>query len=631
MSASGPQPTPSGPASFAQSVAELRQRVAAKTPAKELVADLRRLVSPDMDYSSAQALARLIKKLDQPGKVSCRLAILGGFTTTQLTELIRLFLFASGIPVEIHEAEYGVFRQEILDGDSELYAFKPTVVYIATNRYNLGRLPGADDSPERVRELVAAEAAEWSGMWAALTGRLPCQIIQNNFDHPPYRAMGNHDLRHHAGHARFITQVNQALFDAASSQVIIHDADHLSAMAGRWAWSDPRFHFQAKLPCSPEHLVPYAHHVATVIAAQQGKAKKCLVLDLDNTLWGGVIGDDGVNGIRLGHGEAEGEAFQAFQHYVDGLRRRGVILAVCSKNEEQTARDGFSHPEMVLKLDHIACFMANWDDKATNLKKIAQTLEIGLDSLVFVDDNPMERDLVRRYAPDVAVPELPEDAAGYIQAVERHAYFQTTAIGSEDLQRSGMYQAQALRKDAEAKSGNIEDFLASLEMVAKVEAVAEGNAERVAQLLARSNQFNLTTRRHTTAQVLAMGRDPACLTFAISLKDRFGDNGLISVLLANRQAMDGEAVMLIDSWIMSCRVLKRGVEQFLLNQVCAGAKAQGATALIGDYLPTAKNALVKDHFRNLGFTELSSAADGSSRWRLDLATFAERAVHIHRE
>jgi FkbH-like protein len=392
--------------------------------------------------------------------------------------------------------------------------------------------------------------------------------------------------------------------------------DYLASLAGRWQWSDDRMYYHAKLPCAPECMVSYAYSVASVIGALRGKSRKALVLDLDNTLWGGVIGDDGLAGIRLGQGDGEGEAFLAFQQYVDQLRQRGVILAVCSKNNEATAREVFEkHTEMHLRLSDISCFVANWDDKHNNLMKIAEQLEIGTDSLVFVDDNPAERAIVRKYLPEVAVPELPDDPSGYIRAIEQHFYFQTIALGAEDLQRSEMYRANSLRSSAQTVSGSIDEFLASLEMVARVENVSDVNLERVAQLVSKSNQFNLTTRRHSPAGLMKMRADPNWITLTVSLRDRFGDNGLISVLLARAEGSE----LVIDTWLMSCRVLKRGVEQFLLNAVCAAALEQGLTSVFGEYMPTPKNGLVKDHYAGLGFERVSESEDGRTTWRLTLA------------
>ena len=303
--------------------------------------------------------------------------------------------------------------------------------------------------------------------------------------------------------------MNRTLAERAPAYVTIHDADHLAASAGRWRWADERFFHHAKLPCAPECLVDYAHSVGSLVAAQTGVGKKCLVLDLDNTLWGGVIGDDGLGGIKLGQGEGEGEAFLSFQRYVKSLKSRGVILAVCSKNEDHIAREAFEkHPEMVLRLEDISCFVANWVDKATNLRTIAQRLNIGLNSLVFVDDNPVERAIVRQLVPEVAVPEMPSDPTGYVRALERHRYFQVVSLNAEDYQRTEMYRANSAREEAETSAGTVEDFLRSLEMTARTGPIDKASLERSVQLINRSNQFNLTTRRYAVAEVVAMRRIP---------------------------------------------------------------------------------------------------------------------------
>ena len=614
------------PRSIRKLTAELKQS-AVSQPEQAAVA-LRQILQPDLDYATVTTLAKIQKNLSRGAKRPLKLAVLGSFTTHQLCDLIGLYLFGMGIDAEIYESDYDVFRQEIVDPTSGLHEFRPDVLFLATTRRSLGCKPNYEDSPDRVRQLVEEETGRWSTLWHTAQQRMGCQIVQNNFDTPPARSLSNHEMRHHAGLGRFIAQLNLAIQDAAPPFVVIHDVDSLSAAAGRWAWADERFYYHAKLPCAPELLVGYAHSVASVVGAIRGKSKKALVLDLDNTLWGGVIGDDGLGGIRCGQGDAEGEAFLAFQQYADSLRQRGVILAVCSKNDEKIAREVFEkHPEMCLRSEHISCFVANWEDKASNLRRIAEQLEIGIDSLVFVDDNPAERALVRRFLPEVAVPEMPEDPSGYIQAVEKHAYFQTISVGSEDLQRTEMYRANGLRQQAQSTASNIDEFLASLAMTARVEPVNTTSIERVAQLIARSNQFNLTTRRHSAADVMAMERSGEWLTRTISLRDCFGDNGLISVLLAK---LAGDE-MIIDTWLMSCRVLKRGVEQFVLNTLCEAARERNVQSIVGEYIPTKKNGLVRDHYANLGFEPVSADEEGHSWWRLAPREAKTFPVFISRE
>jgi FkbH-like protein len=444
---------------------------------------------------------------------------------------------------------------------------------------------------------------------------LGCQIIQNNFDAPPWRTFGNLEMSQTGALGNFIDRVNRELSARAPRWVSIHDLDGLAAAIGRWNWGDERFFHLAKLPCAPEHLTRYAHNVAALISARLGRSRKCLVLDLDNTLWGGVIGDDGLAGINIGQGDAIGESYVAFQRYAKALGERGVILAVCSKNEEANAREPFEkHSEMVLRLGDISCFVANWEDKAANLRRIARELNIGLDSLVFVDDNPAERSLVRRLLPEVAVPEIPADPAEYVRAVEQYRYFEVVSLSNEDFRRTEYYRANAQRQQTASNVTDLDEFLRSLEMRGWIGPIGEVELDRSVQLIGKSNQFNLTTRRHSAADIQRMLASPDWVTRVVKLVDRFGDNGLISVLLAHEQ----DDALAIDTWLMSCRVLKRGVEHLLLNNLVIAARERGLKRLTGEFIPTAKNVIVKNHYADLGFTKVEADGDGRSLWELPI-------------
>jgi FkbH-like protein len=575
---------------------------------------LRSAVDPSLDFTAAQSLCRLLRQIrprsatqDPPVK----LAVLSNHTTSELVRLIDLFLFAGGLDASIYQPEYGTFTQEVLDPNSQLYYAGPQFIFFATGWRDLAHPPALGQSRFEVQASIQAEITHWSSLWNAAHARLGCQIIQNNFDLPPWRSFDNHELREPSSLAGFIARLNISLADEAPPFVTIHDLDHLSASCGRWVWGDESFFHLAKFSCAPECQVGYAHNVASLILAHQGRSKKCLVLDLDNTLWGGVIGDDGLGGIRLGQGNPEGEAFLAFQRYAKNLRSRGIILAVCSKNEHETAKAVFDkHPEMVLRFEDIACFIANWQDKASNLRTIAARLNIGLDSLVFVDDNPAERALVRQLAPEVAVPELPADPVEYIHAVDRHHFFQAVASSHEDFRRADLYRENAVREAAQQTAGTVEEFLKSLQMVANIEPINEFSLERSVQLINKSNQFNLTTQRYTSAQILTLLADPQWITRTISLVDRFGDNGLISVLIARIQ----DDALNIDTWLMSCRVLKRGVEQLALNTLSSAALEKRIAVLRGTYIPTSKNGLVAHHYSDLGFEQISCQPDGTTTW-----------------
>ncbi len=592
----------------------------------EAAAALRRAIVPSLDYTSFQSLYRLYKSLaGKIGPAQSKVAVLGGMTTTKLAMAVELSFFSLGGLIEVFETEYGVYRQDILDADSALYEQKPNTVFLATSWRELTHRPALDNSCEDVQRLVEAEVAHWSGLWRTAHQRIRCQIIQNNFDRPSWRQLDNHESRQPGGFGRYVNLVNQTLADRAPPYVVIHDLDDLSASIGRNLWGDERLYFHAKMPCPPQHLIDYGFSVASLLAAQSGLTKKCLVLDLDNTLWGGVIGDDGLGGIRLGQGDGEGEAFLAFQRYAKALKERGILLAVCSKNTEHIAKEVFEkHPEMVLRLDDISCFMANWNDKAANLREIARTLNIGLDALVFADDNPAERALVRQLVPEVAVPDLPTDPADFIQAIEQYRYFQLTSLAREDLQRADYYRANAQCEEILNGSENVEDFLKSLAMVARIAPVDEVSLERTAQLINKSNQFNLTTRRRTAAEVMALAADPQWLACTVSLRDRFGDNGLISVLLAKRE----DDALVIDTWLMSCRVLKRGVERLLHNHLCRWAQQHGLRRIRGEYIATAKNGIVKDHYASLGFSRIEETP-GRTVWEFGVAdNWLAQPTHI---
>ncbi|HKQ97656.1 MAG TPA: HAD-IIIC family phosphatase [Candidatus Polarisedimenticolia bacterium] len=591
----------------------------------EAAAALRAAAVPGIDYTTAQSLARLQRRLTArwpPAGKPLRVALLANQTSDQLAAFLELFLFAAGLSIELYRPDYGVLRQEILDPGSGLYRHAPRFVFLATSWRDLGPPPGLAATAAEAAGAIDREFAGWAALWEKAHAGLGCQILQNNFDAPAWRQADNLEMRLPGSLGGFIAGMNRAFAERAPAHVTVHDLAHLAASAGLWSWGEERFFHHAKLPAAPESLVDYAHSAASLLAAQAGVGRKALVLDLDNTLWGGVVGDDGLPGLRLGQGDGEGEAYQAFQRFAKGLAERGVLLAVCSKNDETIAREVFEkHTEMILRLDDIACFVANWQDKATNLRAIAARLNIGLNSLVFVDDNPAERSIVRRLAPEVAVPEMPADVSGYVRAVQAHRWFQAVSLGSEDLGRTAMYRANASRDAAEAASGSVDDFLRTLRMVAQVRPVDAQSLERVTQLVNRSNQFNLTTRRYSAGEIQARAADPAWVTRTITLGDRFGDNGLISVLLA--QAADG--VLVIDTWVMSCRVLKRGVEELALNCLVEAARERGLVAVRGQYLATAKNGLVRDHYRDLGFTP----PDGDAGfWELRVADATPRPVHI---
>lgn len=584
----------------------------------------RRAISLDLDYSSHLSLRKIIQQAPATGRDPLRVAVLGGPTTTQFVWLLHNFLQAGGVTAEIFEGEYGLFRQSILMPDPGLDAFRPQIIFFATNARDLPEATSPATQRAELDRLAEEEAEQWRQLWRMANERWGCQIVQNLFDIAPGGVLGHYAHRVAGSRESFVARVNRALVADAPGFVLFHDQQALALEVGARQWFDPRYYLEAKMPCAPECLPVYAHSVAAIILAAKGKTRKVLVLDLDNTLWGGVVGDDGIGGIRMGQGSAEGESYLAFQKFAKALSQRGVLLAVCSKNDEANAREPFEKlPEMALKLNDFSSFFANWENKADNLRAIATELNLGLDSFVFVDDNPAERALVRQFLPQVAVPDMPADAADYVSAVARHRFFEPAAMTDEDLKRSEYYQQDRQRRQLATAHTDITAFLQSLEMEARVEPIGAANLERSTQLVNKSNQFNLTTRRYTLAEMKDKAASKDWLTITISLRDKMGDNGLISVLLAEQKGRD----LAIDTWVMSCRVLLRGVEGLALEMILQEAARRGCERVLGSYIPTAKNQMVAGHYAALGFESLGSADGGTTHWARTVSRDSSPARH----
>jgi FkbH-like protein len=394
--------------------------------------------------------------------------------------------------------------------------------------------------------------------------------------------------------------------------------DRFMAQDGAGDWHDPALWHLSKQEISPRAAPAYGDLVMRIVAARQGSAYKCLVLDLDNVLWGGIVGDDRLEGIRLGQGSALGEAYVAFQNYLRDLSRRGVILAVCSKNDAADARAPFDgHPDMVLRYTAIACFVANWEDKAANIRAIAAQLNLGIDSLVFADDSPFERNWVRRELPMVAVPELPEDPAYYAQCISDAGYFEAVQLTAEDYLRTDRYRANTARAEHLAGHSDFTGYLKSLNMELHWAPFDRVGLPRIVQLINKTNQLNLRTRRYSDADVLAVMERPGALTLQLRLVDKFGDNGIIGIVIG----LPDEDCLKLDTWLMSCRVAGRKVEEAIINLVVEEARRLGASRLLGEYLRTSRNGMVREHYLKLGFSRIAAGEDGSSRWLLTLADF----------
>ena len=557
-----------------------------------------------------------------------RLAVLGSSTLTHLLPAIRVAGLRRGIWVETYEADYGQYLQELTDKDSGLHEFKPTAVLLALDAYHLtaGVTAGMDE-PTATAALDEA-LSHIRETWGLARDAFRCPILQQAALPAHLSVLGLNEHRLPGSRNRFLIRLNERLRAAAEEDgADILSIDDRAARDGLTAWHDTALWHRSKQEVSPTASPMYGDLVGRWLAAKQGRSFKCLVLDLDNTVWGGVIGDDGMEGIALGQGSPLGEAYVAFQDYCRELTRRGIILAVCSKNDESNAVEPFEkHPDMVLRRGDIASFVANWSDKAGNIRAIAEELNIGLDSLVFIDDNPFERNLVRQELPMVAVPEVSDDPVGYPVALSDAGYFEGLSVTDEDRERTSQYQGNKARDALKASATDLPAYLRGLEMELIVKPFDRIGLQRIVQLINKSNQFNLTTRRYTDEDILAVMADPEAFGLQLRLLDRFGDNGVIAIIIGRLQETKD---LLIDTWLMSCRVLGRQVEPTTLNLIAAQAQKLGAKRVIGEYIPTKKNGMVKDHYARLGFTVAATNDTGGSRNLLDLAEFVPADTFIH--
>ena len=465
--------------------------------------------------------------------------------------------------------------------------------------------------------MIEAECGHWIALCRSLHERTNCEIILDNFHALPLNPLGAAGARTPGDRNRFIASVNATLADRLPPYVHIHDVASLAALYGVYQWFEPRYWYHGKHPVSFACLVPYVRTLAHIIGALRGRSAKCLVLDLDNTLWGGIVGDDGPDRLLVGPGDPVGEAFLAFQRYVLDLKNRGVVLAVCSKNDEAVALAPFSsRPEMLLRRDDFSAFVASWEPKSRGLRRIAEQLQLGLDALVMVDDNPAERAEIRQALPDVRVVELRYDPSDYPFDVERTGWLETVSVSAEDRRRSEMYRENTIREQLRNSSGDYTAYLHSLAQRARIAPFERATLDRVAQLTGKTNQFNLTTLRLTRSELEAMIDSPRYVTATVQLADRFGDNGLISVFAARAENDD----LWIDLWLMSCRVLSRGVEHLLCNHVLQRASESGYRRIHGIYRPTPRNQMVRGLYQSLGF-ESAEPVDGGEHWLMETGAF----------
>lgn len=544
-----------------------------------------------------------------------KIAVFGGSTTHDIVRMLELFLLNQGIRPEFYQSEFGQYWQDAVFGNEVLDSFEPDLVFIHTTQRNISGFPSWEKTPEEIAGLLHGEYARFHQMWEKIFEKYNCPIIQNNFEWPPYRMLGNREAYDHHGRISFISQLNEKFYEYArkNENFHIHDINYLSASYGLTSWSESFYWHMYKYALAVPAIPMFAFNLGNIIKSIYGKNKKALVLDLDNTLWGGVIGDDGPDAIELGQETSMGQVYLEFQEYLKEQKAQGILLNVNSKNEYENAILGMEHPEGALKPEDFIIIKANWETKSKNIIEIAQELNIGTDSLVFIDDNPAEREIIRQQVPDVAVPEVekPED---YIQIIDSNGYFETTIRTQDDGKRSEMYKANLVRKQQENHFDNYQEFLKSLEMKGAVRAFESFYIPRITQLINKSNQFNLTTRRYSQKEVEAFLQEKDCVTLYGRLSDRFGDHGIVSVLIGKQK--DNQLEILL--WIMSCRVLRRDMEYAMLDSLIGVCVERNVKQIQGIYIPTAKNKMVKDFYKTMGFAQVGEDSNGKTTWTLEI-------------
>ncbi len=568
-------------------------------------------------------LRKAAKKSEIDGQ-KVKIAVLGNCATQFLATSISGCAKLNGINIEVFDADYNQIDAQLLDPLSEVYLFQPEsiVLWLATDKLYEEFL---DMSLSERKDFAEGYLSKIKGYWTLIERNSHARILQMNMTEISDKVLGEYSCKVESTFTYQIRKLNFLLQDAMAQDQNVYPIDLLSIQIqlGREIFYDAPLYYHAKMTVSTEALPYLADAVVGVIKAMAGKIKKCIVMDLDNTIWGGVIGDDGLDHIEIGE-LGRGHVFTNLQRWLKQLREYGVILAVCSKNDEKTAREPFEkHEEMILRLSDISIFVANWNDKASNIKMIQQSLNIGMDSMAFLDDNPFERNLVRNKIPEIEVPELPEDPALYLSFLQKCNYFNALSYAGESADRTKQYQAEFERKKLEQTFDSIDDYLKSLDMVGQMRHFESSKYARIAELTQRSNQFNLRTVRYTEGDIRRIAEDEKYLPLYFTLKDKFGDHGLVSVVILEKVS---DQEVFIDTWLMSCRVLKRGMEEFVVNGIIKTAAASGYIKISAEYLPTPKNGMVRDIYRKMGFQETEAG-----KYFITTADYKIKNVYIQEE
>ncbi len=557
-----------------------------------------------------------------------KIALLGGETTQNIKLILELFLLNYGIKPLFYESEYNQWYEDGMFPNAELDEFAPDIIYVCTCIRNISDFPKLTDEKEMVDQKLMAVVSKFQEVWNHLSQTYHCPIIQNNFEYPFFRLMGNKDASDIHGRVNFITMLNCKFYEYAQAHdnFFICDINYLSASYGLDKWSDPYYWHMYKYAVAVPAIPYLSFNVANIIKSIYGKNKKAFNLDLDNTLWGGIVGDDGADNIEIGQETSLAQTYSEFQEYLKLHKQLGILLTINSKNEEANALSGLARPDSVLQKDDFVMIKANWNPKSINLAETAQEMALLPESYVFVDDNPAERAIIAAQVPGAAVPEI-DRVENYIRVLDRSGFFEVTSLSNDDLKRTEMYQENAKRSQLQASFTNYEEYLKSLEMKGEIQGFVPVYMSRIAQLTNKSNQFNLTTKRYTQAEIEEVASDKDHITLYGRLTDKFGDNGVVSIVIGR---IDGEnrEELHMELWIMSCRVLKRDMEFAMMDELVEKARNMGIKKIIGYYYPTAKNMMVKEFYRLQGFTKISEDSEGNTTWMFEITDNYEKKQHV---
>ncbi|NLT09701.1 MAG: HAD-IIIC family phosphatase [Ruminococcus sp.] len=585
---------------------------------------MKELVFPFNGNDIMRRRKKLRKQLVSDGniRIKKKIAVLGGSTTDHIISALELFLLNNGIEPEFYQSEFNKFYEDAVFGSEKLDSFRPDVIFIHTTSRNLKYIPDRPDiSEDELKKRLDAELSYFRNIWSALEKKHSCPIIQNNFELPLFRQTGNYDGWGLSGHSSYISRMNLLFaYEAVrNNNLFINDINYLSAAAGLVTWHDPEAWYMYKYAMSTAVIPDLAYSVASIIKALFGRNKKVIALDLDNTLWGGVISEDGVGDIELGTETAVGMSFSEFQKFLKGYKDHGVLLTVCSKNDKENALAGLNHPDSILSPEDFVLIKANWENKDKNISDTANELGLLTDSFVFIDDNPAECAIVEEQLPETTVLHL-SSTAQTMYELSRSGYFEVISVSGEDIRRSEMYSANAKRTAQQKSFTDYADYLRSLDMKAIIGDFQPILLSRIAQLTNKSNQFNLTTKRYSEAEIKALSCSPGYIRLCGRLIDKFGDNGIVSVVIGRIE----QDVLHIDLWLMSCRVLKRDMEFAMLDELVRICCEKGIRKIMGYYYRTPKNNMVAELYGRFGFARISVSENGDSVWVLDTKDYEDQ-------